>query len=116
MEALVDGLQQTATTRSNLALFNPSSLNAVTVQYEVWDGATGVRALTSAPIELPPLGWTQVDRVLQGAAVTEGFVRVRRTSAGGVFSAYGVLNDGSAPGERTGDGSYVAGVPYYPPD
>jgi len=37
-------------------------------------------------------------------------------SAAGVFSAYGVLNDGSAPGERTGDGSYVAGVGYTPPD
>lgn len=116
VEALVDGLQQTATTRSNLALFNPSSLNSVTVQYEVWDGATGVKAFTSAPIELAPLGWTQVDRVLLGAAVSEGYVRVRRSSLGGVFAAYGVLNDGSAPGERTGDGSYVEGVPYYPPD
>ncbi len=116
VEALVDGLQQTATTRSNLALFNPSSLNAVTVRYEVWDGATGVRAFTSDPIALPALGWAQVDRVLLGSAVTDGYVRIRRTSAGGVFSAYGVLNDGSAAGERTGDGSYLAGVPYYPPD
>jgi subtilisin family serine protease len=116
VEAVVDGLQQTATTRSNLALFNPSALDAVTVHYEIWDGATGAKAFTSAPIELPPLGWTQVDRVLLGAAVTEGTVRVRRTSAGGVFSAYGVLNDGSVAGERTGDGSYVAGVAYYPPD
>jgi len=116
VEAVVDGLQQTATTRSNLALINPSSLNAVVVQYEVWDGATGVKAFTSVPIELPPLGWMQVDRVLLGAAVTQGFVRLRRTSAGGVFAAYGVLNDGASPGARTGDGSYVAGVAYYPPD
>ncbi|MBK9089986.1 MAG: S8 family serine peptidase [Holophagales bacterium] len=116
VEADVDGLQQTATTRSNLALFNPSSANPVTVQYEIWDGATGAKALTSPPIVLPPLGWTQFDRVLLGAAVTEGYVRIRRTSPAGVFSAYGVLNDGSAPGERTGDGSYVAGVPNFPPD
>ncbi|HYN43387.1 MAG TPA: S8 family serine peptidase, partial [Thermoanaerobaculia bacterium] len=116
VEALVDGLQQTATTRSNLALLNPSSLDAVTVQYEVWDGATGVKAFTSSLIALPPLGWAQIDRVLLGAAVTEGYVRIRRASVGGVFSAYGVLNDGSAAGERTGDGSYVAGVPYFPPD
>jgi subtilisin family serine protease len=116
VEAFVDGLQQTATTRSNLALFNPSALNAVTVQYEIWDGATGAKALTSASIDLSPLGWSQVHRVLLGSGVTEGYVRIRRTSAGGVFSAYGVLNDGSAPGERTGDGSYVPGVPYFPPD
>ena len=116
VEAFVDGLQQTATTRSNLALFNPSSVNPVTVSYEVRDGATGAAALTSAPVELPPLGWAQVDRVLLGAAVTDGFVRVRRVSPGGAFSAYGVLNDGASPGARTGDGSYVEGVPHYPPD
>lgn len=80
------------------------------------DGATGAIAFTWARIDLPPLGWAQVDRVLAGAAITEGWVRVRRNSAGGLFLAYGVLNDGASPGERTGDGSYVAGVPYDPPD
>lgn len=116
VEAFVDGLQQTATTRSNLALWNPSSENPVTVRYEVVDGATGTTALTSAPVILPPLGWAQVDKVLLGAGVTEGFVRIRRDSPGGIFSAYGVLNDGASPGARTGDGSYVPGIPYYPPD
>lgn len=117
VEAVVDGLQQTATTRSNLALFNPSSLHAVAVQYEVWDGATGVRAFTSASIELPPLGWTQIDRVLlerpsPRATSGSGGPRWEESS-----SAYGVLNDGSAPGGREqGDGSYVEGVPYFPPD
>ena len=114
--AFVDGLQQTATTRSNLALWNPSSSVPVSVRFEVHDGATGALATTSGPVDLPPLGWMQVDRVLAGAAVTEGWVVVRRTSAGGAFAAYGVLNDGSAPGSRTGDGSYVEGVAYYPPD
>jgi subtilisin family serine protease len=115
-EVFVDGLQQTATTRSNLALLNPSSAEPVTVRYEVVDGATGVTAFTSAPVELPPLGWAQVDRVLLGAAATEGFVRVRRVSTGGVFAAYGVLNDGASPGDRTGDGSFVAGVAAPLPD
>lgn len=116
VEAVVDGLRQTATTRSNLALFNPSATVPVTVAYDVHDGSTGAKVSSSAPVDLPPLGWTQVDRVLLGAGVTEGFVRVRRTSSGGVFGAYGVLNDGAAPGERTGDGSYVAGEAYDPPD
>ncbi|HRY45057.1 MAG TPA: S8 family serine peptidase [Thermoanaerobaculia bacterium] len=116
VEAVVDGLRQTATTRSNLALFNPSATVPVTVAYDVHDGATGAKVSSSAPVDLPPLGWTQVDRVLLGAGVTEGFVRVRRTSSAGVFGAYGVLNDGAAPGERTGDGSYVAGEAYDPPD
>ncbi|HMM34636.1 MAG TPA: S8 family serine peptidase, partial [Thermoanaerobaculia bacterium] len=116
VEAVVDGLRQTVTTRSNLALFNPSGTVPVSVAYDVHDGATGAKVLASAPVELPPLGWTQVDRVLLGAGVTEGFVRVRRTSIAGVFGAYGVLNDGAAPGERTGDGSYVAGEVYGPPD
>ncbi len=116
VEVVVDGLRQTATTRSNLALFNPSATVPVSLAYDVHDGATGARVLSSAPVDLPPLAWSQVDRVLFGAGVTEGFVRVRRTSPGGVFGAYGVLNDGAAPGERTGDGSYVAGEPYDPPD
>ncbi len=116
VEAFVDGLQQTATTRSNLALFNPSPTDPVAVTYEVHDGATGAVAFTSSPIELPARGWTQIDRVLLPSGVTEGFVRVRRSSAGGVFSAYGVLNDGAGPGERTGDGSFVEGTVHYPPD
>ncbi len=81
----------------------------VSVAYDVHDGATGAKVFSSAPVDLPPLGWSQIDRVLLGAGVTEAFVRVRRTSSAGVFGAYGVLNDGAAPGERTGDGSYVAG-------
>jgi hypothetical protein len=116
VESFVDGLQQTATTRSNLALYNPSPSSPVSVQYEIRDGATGGAAFTSASVDLPPLGWAQVDRVLLGASVTNGWVRVRRVSAGGVFAAYGVLNDGAAPGARTGDGSFVAGTPWYPPD
>lgn len=116
VEAVVDGLRQTPTTRSNLALFNPSTTVPVSVAYDVHDGATGAKVLSSAPFDLPPLGWSQVDRVLSGTAVTEGFVRVRRASAGGTFAAYGVLNDGAAPGERTGDGSYVAGEAYDPPN
>lgn len=116
LEAFVDGLQQTASTRSNLALWNPSAKEPVSVRYEVVDGATGATVFASDPIALPPLGWTQVDRVLAGPAVTEGWVRVFRASAGGSFLAYGVLNDGASPGERTGDGSYVSGEPYFPPD
>ena len=46
------------------------------------DGATGVTRQVGS-VELSPLGWTQVDRVLLGAAVTEGYVGIRRTSAGG---------------------------------
>ena len=109
-EVFVDGLQQTATTRSNLALWNPSATVPVVVTYEVHDGATGETVFSSAPVELAPRAWAQVDRVLLGPAVTRGFVRVRRDSTSGAFGAYGVLNDGSAPGARTGDGSCVEGV------
>lgn len=116
VEAVVDGLQQTATTRSNLALWNPSPTEPVSVTYDVHDGATGARVFTSARIDLAPRAWIQVDRVLLGAGTTEGFVRVRRESPGGVFAAYGVLNDGAAPGARTGDGSFVEGEPWFPPD
>jgi hypothetical protein len=43
--------------------------------------------------------------------VTEGYAHVVRTSGTSPFYVYGVLNDGAAPGQRTGDGAFVWGVP-----
>ncbi len=108
-EAWVVGLAQNGTTRANLALFGTADgAGDLVVRYEVLDGTTGQVAFASEPIPLPPGAWTQVDGVLKGLAVTSAQVRVSRVSGVGRFAAYGVLNDGALPGERTGDGSYVA--------
>ena len=42
-----------------------------------------------------------------GSGATYGDVRIVRVGGSGPWSAYGVVNDGSAPGEGTGDGSFV---------
>jgi len=39
--------------------------------------------------------------------VKNGWVKINRTSGLGAWGAYGVVNDGSAPGQRTGDGAYI---------
>jgi len=43
--------------------------------------------------------------------VQTGYARVVPIMDGNEFVAYGVINDGAAPGERTGDGAYIASSP-----
>ena len=107
-EAWVTALAQTQSVRSNLALVNASDSAPVSLRVDVFDGLTGRLAWKSGPLELGPLGWAQLDRVLAGAGVTAGIARVYRESGEGRFLVYGVLNDGARPGERTGDGAYLS--------
>lgn len=108
-EAWLVSLAQNATTRANLALLSLGDPGApLSVRYELVDGASGRAVVQSGPIPLEPLGWMQVDGVLRSPGLSTAFVRVVRVSGTAPFAAYAVLNDGAAPGERTGDGSYVA--------
>ena len=45
--------------------------------------------------------------ILASVGVHNGWVRITRTSGTGPWIAYGVVNDGGGPGQRTGDGAYV---------
>ena len=56
---------------------------------------------------LAPGGWFQFTNLLAAAGVQNGWVLVRRIAGTAPWIAYGVINDGGAPGERTGDGAYV---------
>jgi hypothetical protein len=49
----------------------------------------------------------QVNAVLAGTAARSGYARIAKRSGSGRFVAYGILNDGTAPGLGTGDGSYL---------
>lgn len=101
-QAWVFGLQETAATRSNLALVNAGAF-PVTLHVSLFDGDTGVIVSNSAPIELEPGEWRQIDRPLLGAGrPTHGYARVTSSSANGAFLVYGVLNDNG-----TADGSYL---------
>lgn len=113
-EAFVYGLRQDGDVRANVAvaasLENPGPL---TVYAEVYDGETGTLAGTTARVSLPPGAWTQWSGLLSGCGVSQGYARVVNETPSGSFVAYGVVNDGAAPGSPGGtdDGSYVPAVP-----
>ena len=109
-EAWIYGLQQNATSRSNVAISVAGEPPGTHVfRYEVYDGDTGRVVRVSDPISLGPGGWHQVNGVLAGLGISNGYVRVLHTSGNEPFLAYGVVNDGeTATSGRTNDGSYVA--------
>ncbi len=108
--ALVMGLRHDGSVRSNLGLYS-LSFAPRTFDVEVFDGARGV-SVGRESVTLPGggYGWAQIDGILSGYGVTQGYVRITASPAGD-FGAYGVINDGAAPGQGTGDGSYVEMAP-----
>ncbi len=108
--AWVDSLQQDSENRSNLALVNTGEVDdsPSVFSLEVYSGETGqlVRTITKT---LPARGWHQINGILGTRAQDprQGYVRIRQISGNNPFLAYGVVNDGGAPGERSGDGAYV---------
>ena len=104
--AWIYGQQQDAENRSNLALVNTGEidLSSSTFELTVYDGGgeaqPGIRSMT-----LGPRRWTQVNGILGDTG--QGYVRVRKTSGNNPFFAYGVINDGGAAGQGSGDGAYL---------
>ena len=108
--AWIYGLQQNATNRSNLALVNTGEVDDgdSVFSLDIYDGETGnlVRTISRT---VPPRGWHQINGILRTHApgTTQGYVQVRKQSGSNPFLAYGVVNDGGAPGERSGDGAFL---------
>jgi hypothetical protein len=119
--ASVYGLQQSTETRSNLAIVNLGYVYASVwedgsadyFKIEIYDGDTGEKVATIQDFIVDPKQWRQIDRILQQFApnTKQGYVRITRTRGSNPFFAYGVLNDGGAPGERTGDGAFISSAP-----
>jgi len=108
-EAFIFGLQANATTRSNVAVANAATSGAsITLELQAFDGDAG-GAAKGAPksFTLSPGQWAQEGNFLKSSGVSNGWVRVRRLSGGSQWIAYGVINDGGTPGDRTGDGAFV---------
>ena len=117
----IDALQQNQENRSNLALVNTGEVDDSPSFFEldIYHGETGMLVETVTTDNVLPQDakgtrlaarrWHQFNGILskyaQGA--TQGYVQVRQTSGNNPFLAYGVVNDGGAPGERSGDGAYV---------
>ena len=109
--AWVDGLQQNQENRSNLALVNTGEVDgSVSVFHlEIYDGETGMLAETVVTKPVPARGWHQINGILGSYApeTRQGYIRILKVSGANPFLAYGVVNDGGAPGERSGDGAYL---------
>ena len=110
-EAWVEGLQQNEENRSNLALVNTGEVDGSESVFhlEIYDGETGMLAETVVTRPVPARSWHQINGIL-GRATAEtrhGYIRIEKVSGKNPFLAYGVVNDGGAPGERSGDGAYI---------
>ena len=110
-EAWVDGLQQNEENRSNLALVNTGEVDESPSVFhlEIYDGETGLLAETVVTKPIPARGWHQINGILGSYApeTRQGYIRIEKVSGENPFLAYGVVNDGAAPGERSGDGAYL---------
>jgi hypothetical protein len=83
---------------------------------ELFDGETGQRVRTIEDLPVAAGGWAQLNRLLEDYApgVRQGYVRITpivRDYPFVAYAVYGVVNDGGAPGERTGDGAFIASSP-----
>ncbi|HSB64842.1 MAG TPA: hypothetical protein VLJ18_11785 [Thermoanaerobaculia bacterium] len=109
-EGFLYGLRADSENRTNVAVVNVgvTGEGPIELSLEVHDGDDGGR-VKGTPVNrtLGPGQWFQADGILAGAGVTNGWVRVVRLSGTAPWLAYGVVNDGGQPGERTGDGAYV---------
>ena len=109
--AWVEGLQQNQEYRSNLALVNTGEVDgsASVFHLEIYDGETGLLAETVVTKEIPARRWHQINGILGSYApeTRQGYIQILKVSGENPFLAYGVVNDGGAPGERSGDGAYL---------
>ena len=53
--------------------------------------------------------WRQINAILANHApeITQGYVLIEQFRGNNPFLAYAVINDGGAPGQRSGDGAYL---------
>ena len=105
----IDGLQQNAENRSNLAIINTGEIDNSSSVFEIdiYDGVTGILVKTVS-VTVASKKWYQIGAILTYApGTTQGYVKVRKTAGNNPFITYGVINDGGSPGQRSGDGAYI---------
>ena len=110
-DAWIYGLQQNEQNRTNLALVNTGEVDdsRSIFSIEIYDrhgNRVGPPLLTAG---VDARRWRQLNAILANHApeTTQGYVRIKQFIGNNPFLAYGVVNDGGAPGERSGDGAYL---------
>ncbi|MDE2757781.1 MAG: hypothetical protein OXI92_14680, partial [Acidobacteriota bacterium] len=110
-QAWVEGLQQNEENRSNLALVNTGEVDdsPSIFHLEIYNGETGMLEETVVTKPVPARGWHQIDGILlrSNPDTRQGYIRIEKVMGENPFLAYGVVNDGGVPGERSGDGAYL---------
>lgn len=107
--AWIYGLQQNAGNRSNLAFVNTGEVDGSDSHFsiDIYDGDSGLK-IKSVSTTVAAKRWQQINGILASVpGTTQGYVHVQRTSGTNPFLAYGVINDGGVPGERSDDGAFV---------
>ena len=108
-DAWIYGLQQNEENRTNLALVNTGEVDdsRSTFGIEIYDENGTLQGIKF--VHLEARRWRQINSILANHApgITQGYVRIDQFIGNNPFLAYGVVNDGGAPGERSGDGAYL---------
>jgi len=114
-ETWLYGLQQNGENRTNLALVNTGERdrNSDTFSIDLFDSNNGQKVQTIGGIVLEANRWYQINSILARYAVStrQGYARITRTTGTNPFIAYAVINDGGAPGQRSGDGAFIRSDP-----
>lgn len=104
--SFICGLRQNSTDRSNAAFQNlgANGDGSITLQVTAFDGNSAFSQILP-PVPLGPGEFLQIGNVLasNGLSLTNGYLKVDRTSGTAPYFAYGVIND-----QVNSDGSFVA--------
>ena len=101
--AYVQGLQQGAAQRSNLAVVNRGDAGDPISLRITYVGPNGAQAGAVDTKTLAPGEWAQFNQPLASRGVAAGSAKIEKLSGSSRFVAYGVLND-----QTNSDGSYIA--------
>jgi hypothetical protein len=112
--AWIYGIQQNAENRSNLGLVNTGEVDEDpdTFSIELFNGESGQKVST-LEVAVGARRLLQIGSLLEKHApgTEQGYARITRTFGSNPFIAYSVVNDGGAPGQRTGDGAFISSAP-----
>ncbi len=100
--AFVNGLQQNATQRSNVAVVNRGDAGDPVALRVTYHGADGAPLPDPDAVTLSPGEWRQFNQPLASRGAAGGYATVERLSGSSRWAAYGVLND-----QHNSDGSYI---------
>ena len=105
------GLRHNRENRTNLALVNTGEVDdsRSTFVIEIYDQYGNLELKNAVFAHVEARRWRQINSILADRApgITQAYVRIEQFIGNNPFLAYAVVNDGGAPGERSGDGAYL---------